>query len=112
MLDGGRWNGTRVLPEAWVADSVRAHASIHEEGDYGLAWWRITFEVDGRSYDAFYSSGNGGQMAIVIPELEVVTSFMAGNYGDYRTWSKFRDVLVPKYVIPAVTAGAKTARAN
>ena len=31
--------------------------------------------------------------------------FTAGNYRDYRAWSKFSDELVPQYIIPAAEAG-------
>ncbi|MEM7677526.1 MAG: serine hydrolase, partial [Myxococcota bacterium] len=40
MRTGGRWKTQRVVSEAWVAHSIRAHGSIHTAGDYGWGWWR------------------------------------------------------------------------
>jgi CubicO group peptidase (beta-lactamase class C family) len=37
MLNGGRWGGARVVPEAWVRESVRP--SQQHNPSYGLLWW-------------------------------------------------------------------------
>ena len=37
MLDGGRWQGTTVLPREWVDASVTASQPL--EPRYGLMWW-------------------------------------------------------------------------
>jgi hypothetical protein len=41
----------------------------------------------------------------VVPDLDLVVAFTAGNYNQYPIWRKFRVELVPKYVIEAVTRG-------
>jgi CubicO group peptidase (beta-lactamase class C family) len=69
----------------------------------GYAWHLHTLAYDGRPYREYDASGNGGQLMIVLPELDIVVAFTAGNYNRYRIWRKFRDELVPKYVIGAVT---------
>jgi CubicO group peptidase (beta-lactamase class C family) len=37
MLNGGRWGGVQVVPEAWVRESVRPSQRINPR--YGLLWW-------------------------------------------------------------------------
>jgi CubicO group peptidase (beta-lactamase class C family) len=37
MLNGGRWGGARVVPEAWVRESVRPSQQLNPS--YGLLWW-------------------------------------------------------------------------
>jgi len=108
MVDGGRWNGARVLSEAWVADSVAAHASINEPDDYGYGWWRTELEnpATGKRHRVFYASGNGGQLIIGVPDLELVVQFSAGNYGNFPVWIRFLRDLVPQYVLPAVEPGS------
>ncbi|ASR50667.1 hypothetical protein [Blastomonas fulva] len=50
--------------------------------DHGYGWWRQTFAVQGRSIDTYLTSGNGGQMLFVIPELEMTVMSQAGHYRD------------------------------
>ena len=105
FVSGGRWNGRQVVSKHWVEEATRPHASLNEADDYGYGWWIKNYVVDGKQYRAFYASGNGGQLVIGIPALDMVVMFAAGNYSDGRTWSKFRDDLVPKFIIPAAQAG-------
>ena len=90
-LDGGVWNGRRVVPKEWAKTSTAK----------SYAWHRHV--LDGvQTYEA---SGNGGQFAIVVPELGLTVAITAGNYGQYAVWKTFREELVPKYVICAVEWG-------
>jgi CubicO group peptidase (beta-lactamase class C family) len=91
FLDRGRWQGRQIVSADWVLRSVAAHASIHAPDDYGYAWWRRPFVVAGREHAAFYASGNGGQLAVAIPDLDLVVAIMAGNYGNFATWKHFLD---------------------
>jgi hypothetical protein len=38
----------------------------------------------------------------VLPELDVSIVFTAGNYMAYGIWGRFRDVIVPRYVIAGI----------
>ncbi len=100
-LDDGVWNGKRLVTEEWVRQSSAAHASMNRENDYGYGWWRQTFEVNGRSIDTFFASGNGGQMLFVVPELEMTAMIQAGNYSDGRTRNAFRDRFLGEFILPA-----------
>ncbi|PYS85240.1 MAG: 6-aminohexanoate hydrolase [Acidobacteria bacterium] len=101
FLDGGRWRGRQVVSRKWVEQATAPHASIHNANDYGYGWWLDEYQVGGKKYRAFHAAGNGGQLIVVIPELDMVVAFTAGNYGDFRTWSKFGGELVPQFIIPA-----------
>ena len=39
---------------------------------------------------------------MVLPELDLVIVFTAGNYGFGGVWGKLRDELVPQMIIPAI----------
>ena len=104
-LDGGVWQGRRIVSEEWVRASFAPHASLNEEGDYGFAWWRRSYEVGGRTIDTYYASGNGGQLLFVVPELELVALIQAGNYSDGRTRNAFRDRYMRASILPAALAG-------
>ncbi|MBA3444376.1 MAG: hypothetical protein H0T58_05935 [Gemmatimonadales bacterium] len=66
----------------------------------GYGWHRHELKWDGNTYEA---NGNGGQFVIVVPYLDLTVVFTAGNYGQYPIWRKFRDELVPRYMIGAIT---------
>jgi CubicO group peptidase (beta-lactamase class C family) len=102
MLNDGMWNDQKVLPRDWVAQSFAAHGSIYQPDDYGYTWWRGELPAGEKAVQVLSAIGNGGQMLILVPELELAIGFTGGNYGDFRTWSAWRDKLVPKYVIEAV----------
>ena len=101
FLSGGVWKGRRVVNEDWVDAATSAHAAIHSPGDYGYGWWRISYEHGGERIDAFYASGNGGQLIIAVPSFELLVAVNAGNYGNYGTWRRYRDEWVPEYILPA-----------
>jgi hypothetical protein len=58
----------------------------------------------GRTVRAFFAGGNGGQVVMGIPELDLVVAFYGGNYGDRALYVPQR-VYVPQYILPAVDAG-------
>ncbi len=96
------WNGRRVISESWVEASIQPQGSIHAPDDYGYAWWIRTYAHAGRDVTACYAGGNGGQYTIIIPDLDMVIQFCAGNYSDRRNIARPRDELVPEYILPAV----------
>ena len=56
----------------------------------------------GRTYREFEANGNGGQILIVLPELDMVVVFTAGNYRQGGIWGRFRDQIVGREIIPAI----------
>lgn len=107
LIDGGTWRGKRVVSAAWTKAATASHASLNVNDDYGYGWWRTHYDVDGTRYQAFYASGNGGQLAIAIPALALVVTFNAGNYNNFGTWRNFVEDLVPRYVIRAALDGGR-----
>ena len=100
MLNGGAWNGKRVLSKAWAERSV---SPLYENRGrhYGYLWWVQKFPYKGREVSAFMAGGNGGNSIIVVPALELVVSFFGGNYSD-RALYRMQDELLPEYILPAV----------
>ncbi len=99
ILDGGRWNGRAVVDRAWVEQSIVPRTAPEGEGDrYGYGWHLARVEVDGRGYDVVNAGGNGGQLAIAIPALDVAVMVTAGNYGQYPVWRTFLPAVVSAVV--------------
>ncbi|AZN41913.1 serine hydrolase domain-containing protein [Paenibacillus albus] len=78
-LQGGRWEGEQVVPEAWVASSTTAHHKgfSHYEppifGEYGYHWW-VSSQAHNRVVDFYFAKGYGGQYIAVVPSLELVAA--------------------------------------
>jgi CubicO group peptidase (beta-lactamase class C family) len=105
-LDGGVWNGTRVLSKAWVDAATVQHsyfpASDYAPGHgYGYTWHLFEAKVGGKSYQEYMAQGNGGQLVMVVPALDLAVVITAGNYGNFPVWRKFFEDLMPQYLIPA-----------
>jgi CubicO group peptidase (beta-lactamase class C family) len=114
-LNGGSWNGRRVLTKAWcqraTSDVVRIdnttafnwQTNQMERGKrkYGYLWWIEDYPFKGRTVRAFFAGGNGGQIVMGIPDLDLVIAFYGGNYND-RASLVPQWVYVSQYILPAV----------
>lgn len=101
-LNGGTWNGRRVVSKEWVTTSTAHQIRTDSGGSDGYGWHRNTLHWNGRDYQEFEANGNGGQFVIVVPALDLAVAFTAGNYNRYPVWRTFREQLVPQYIIGAI----------
>ena len=84
-LNGGTWNGRRVVSKHWVDLSTTRYSGYNPVHGYGFAWHLFEIEVDNRTYSEYEAQGNGGQVINVVPELDLTVMFTTGNYGDDET---------------------------
>lgn len=100
MRAGGAWQGRRVVSREWAAQST---APLEQFGErrYGYLWWSQEYPYRGRKVRAWFAAGNGGQIAMAVPELELVICFMGGNYSDPAARIP-QDRYVPEMILPAV----------
>ena len=96
-LNGGTWNGTRVVSAEWVSLSQQRLYSLGSDR-YGYLWWKRSFSRASGNVDSFFTSGNGGNYIFVIPSLDLVAVFTGSNYnsslGD-QPFTILRDRLLP-----------------
>jgi hypothetical protein len=57
---------------------------FYNEGEDAWVWHLNRLALRGADLSRVGASGNGGQLLMVIPELELVVVFTAGNYGQVR----------------------------
>jgi len=99
-LNGGTWNGTRVVPAAWVQLSRQRVNSLGGDG-YGYLWWKRTITYSGTSVDTYFTSGNGGNFIFVFPTYDLVVMFTGSNYNSSLQNKAFG--ILSERVLPAVT---------
>lgn len=100
MLEGGTWHGKRILDADFAK---RAGAPLHDlRGiQYGYLWWNIEYPYKDRKLRAYFAGGNGGQVVMVVPELDLVIAGYGGNFAD-RVSLVLQQEYVPRYILPAV----------
>lgn len=94
FLDGGRWNGRTIVPDAWLRTSVISRSVVEGEG-YGYGWHLPVVSFRGKQLRAINAGGNGGQLLFVFPDLDVAIMITAANYNQYPVWKQFQTQLVP-----------------
>lgn len=72
---GGAWEGRPLVRPEWVKASVAPAATVSEASGvkYGFQWWLFPYGDGSRL--AWAGAGWGGQILIVVPELELVLVF-------------------------------------
>lgn len=102
FLDGGVWQGQRIISAEWVARSVERHVSLswNDTSGYGYQWWLDDFVVNGRSVPSYSTRGFGGQYIFVVPSLNLVVAFTGRNYGTAAAGNPFD--MMAFHIIPAM----------
>ena len=100
-LDGGKWKGGRIINEEWVKTSITPHAEINDHQEYGYLWWLQSFKANGRSYPAFFMTGNGGNKILGFPTLDLAVAITSTNYNT-RGMHEQTDQLLSEYILAAV----------
>ena len=97
-LQKGIWNGNRIVSENWVIESTSQSIEVPSSEEvilgfntsYGYQWWRGTFSNG--NIDTYYAAGFGGQFIFMLPEIEMVIVFTAGQFeGGYERFIKIID---------------------
>jgi CubicO group peptidase (beta-lactamase class C family) len=100
MLNGGTWEGRRILARDFVARASSPLYRIGERG-YGYLWWVTDYPYQDRTMRTFSALGAGGQLVTVAPELDLVIASYGANYGS-RGWRHVQNELIPTSILPAV----------
>lgn len=88
--------GEDLIPAKWVAESIRPHARIDDEMEYGYLWWLR--EYGGES--CFFMTGMGGNRVHVLPETRRVAVITTTNFGR-RDAHDLSDRLLKEQILPS-----------
>jgi CubicO group peptidase (beta-lactamase class C family) len=102
MVNNGRWDGRQIVSADWVRRSTAPLRDLTPTQQYGLLWNSVVYDYRGRKIRAYFAGGNGGQISMGIPDLDLTIVFTGGNYNDAALFTAQR-VYVPQYILPAVT---------
>lgn len=118
FLDDGVWNGRRIISKAWIDESTTPRIEIspattgltaeefsnfYNGGVDGYAWHLQSITAGDRTYRAYLATGNGGQVLVIVPELDLTVLFTGGNYMYGGIWSKWSQEIVGGEIIPAIS---------
>ena len=100
-LNGGVWNGKRIVDAPWVQASTAPHAQIDDTTEYGYLWWLKSFKFGDKSYPAFYMTGNGGNKVAAFPSLDMAVVITSTNYNTHGMHEQTQKLLTD-YILAAL----------
>jgi CubicO group peptidase (beta-lactamase class C family) len=96
-LHNGRWNGTQLVPAAWVEASMTNQVDAGDGYSYGYNFWLR----DIAGHHVAMAWGSGGQMIYIIKDLDLVV-VMTTNTRDFVQDSFNGLSIIENDVLPAV----------
>lgn len=98
----GTWNGKQILSQEWIAKSLSHQIIISENEFYGYLFFNKTYNVNGKDYEVYYSSGNGGNRIFIFKDQPIVIVITATAYNT-PYGEKQVEKMMQEYLIPAIT---------
>jgi len=98
-MNKGVWNGKRILSEQWVQKSTHPLLRIDDHTEYGYLWWITDFKSGGKSYPAYFMTGNGGNKVVAIPGSDLIVVITSTNYNT-RGMHQQTERLLTEYLLP------------
>jgi CubicO group peptidase (beta-lactamase class C family) len=102
MMNDGQWGGKQITSKEWARKSTAALRDLSPEQQYGYLWNSKEYPYEGKTVRGYFAAGNGGQIFMAIPQLDLLITFLGGNYSDGETLRIPQRVLIPKHILPAV----------
>ena len=101
MVNGGKWGGKQILSREWSEKSGAPLRNLTPIQQYGYLWNSAEYPYKNRKVRGYFAGGNGGQIFMGIPDLDLVIAFTGGSYADPALFIPQR-VYVPEHILPAV----------
>lgn len=93
--DKGKWSDKRIVSSDWIKKTFEK-----DDVEFGYLWRHKSFDIDGKSYNSYLATGNGGQKINIWPELNMITIFTGGNYNSFLYGRPTPpNEMIPKYIL-------------
>jgi CubicO group peptidase (beta-lactamase class C family) len=106
MLNGGTWNGKRIVSRDWARTVGLPMHTLNNEPplgqQYGYLWNSKEYPYKSGTVRGYFAAGNGGQIFMAIPALDLVIAFWGGSYADGGATRFAQRYLIPQDILPAV----------
>jgi len=99
----GQWNGQQLIPKEWIAKTFTKQKALPgRPGEYyGYLFWNKIYHANGKSYEVWYCSGNGGNSIFIFKDQPLVIVITAKAYGMPYAHTQV-DKMMEEYILPAV----------
>lgn len=99
----GKWNGKQIITEKWVDKSLSKHVDRlnDDNGFYGYLFWNKIYSVNGKDYEVYFCTGNGGNKIFIFKDIPFVIVITASAYNLPYAHSNV-DKMMVEYILPAI----------
>ncbi len=105
ILQHGSWNGTQIVPAAWIDEATAPHLMGEALFFYGYQFWLGRSLVNGQEIQWPAAVGLGGQRLFIVPSLDLVVVVNSGMYKSERQGLVALEIL-DRYVMRSLEEGA------
>ena len=97
----GVFQKNQLIPRDWINDCLTVHRIDNDSGaGYGYYFWNFQFRIGEKSMtNGWFMAGNGGNIVLILPELESVIVVTRTNYNS-PTQAIETIKLVSQHIIP------------
>lgn len=100
--NNGIWNGKTILDKNWITKSFTNYFSDNKDFEgYGYLFWRKLYKVGDKIFEAYQSSGNGGNKIIMFTDIPLVIVITAKAYNKSYAHPQ-AEKIVQEYLLPAI----------
>ncbi|MFI4936038.1 MAG: serine hydrolase domain-containing protein [Caulobacterales bacterium] len=101
MVDGGTWQGRRVIGADWLTAATTIHRHVRPGADYGYLYWRTEYAGRCGPVEGWYMAGNGGNAIVALKSLGTAVVVTRRAYNTHGMHEATKD-LIERYVLPAL----------
>jgi len=105
LAANGNWNGTQLVPEAWVKRMQTVSNVVDERQSYGMLLWQRQYSSPCGTVNGWYMSGNGGNVVLSVP-LKSLVAVVTRTHYNKRGMHDQTAKLLEKHVLAALTCSA------